>query len=167
MGDWQTRAEIWLAREQMGDDEAAEAAFAHAFRALPTIASSGDFVQRAVAAAWRSRAQRRSAWAAGTIAASILFAALTAGTIYSLFGLPGIGRVLTTSAMAAASLVSSLLVAGSVAATWWIATADLGRSLAELLAVPQATAAFAGVALVGVAALSAMRRALGTAWEIR
>ncbi len=167
MNDWRTRAETWLAQERMDEAETADRAFVHVFRALPAIAPAEDFVHRAVAAAWQARRRPQSAWIVGTFAASLLFALVTGGAMYAVFGLSGIGWLLTTTAKTTIGLLSSGIMTASAAAAWWITTANLGRTFVGFLALPQAVATVIGIVLLGIAALSAMRRALDTALEIR
>ena len=59
MGRWRTSTEQWLLSEQQDMDDAADAAFAQAFAALPNVEPSAGFVQRATEAAWLARERQR------------------------------------------------------------------------------------------------------------
>ena len=59
MGRWRTSTEQWLLSEQQDLDDAADAAFAQAFAALPNVEPSAGFVQRATEAAWLARERQR------------------------------------------------------------------------------------------------------------
>jgi hypothetical protein len=159
MAHWRTQTEHWLSSEEQGLDDAADAAFAQVFSALPAADPSPDFVQRTAAAAWRARARERRIVAAAGLAASILivFAAAAAG--YGLFDVAG-GWLLTTAATTVTNASVSVIVAVTTAVQWWFATARAGSAVAGIMATPQSAVALLGIELVGIVALYMLQRLL-------
>ena len=51
--------DAWLTAEQGGDEDAADAALAHVFAAVPKVQPRSVFVEQAVVTAWRWRARHR------------------------------------------------------------------------------------------------------------
>lgn len=159
MGHWRRQRENWLSSEQHGPDDAAEAAFAQAFAALPAVEPSGDFVQRAVETAWMARARRHRAVVFTSLAASILLAAMAGAIVYGIFGIAG-GWLLTTAAQVVTGAIMSVLMAATTAVEWWSAGARAGSMVAAIAAMPQGAAALVTIELVGVAALYTLQRLL-------
>src|SRR5690349_22173516 len=80
--------DAWLMAEQGGEDDAADAALAHLFAAVPKMQPRTAFVEHTVITAWRWRARRRrlvaGAWAA--VAALIIASAAIAYSASPLLG---------------------------------------------------------------------------------
>ena len=57
--------DAWLKAEQGGEEDAADAALAHLFTAVPKVPPRSVFVEQAVINAWRWRARRRRLLAVG------------------------------------------------------------------------------------------------------
>jgi hypothetical protein len=166
MGRWRTHAEAWLAAEERGHDEAAEAALEPVFAALPAVEPSAAFVARAVEAAWAARRRRARLVALGSAAAAVVFAATGVIVLSAVLG----GRaawLLPVAASAASGIVLSLLSAGVTAAGWWSAAADAGLALAAAFSNPYGVAALTVVELVAVGALAALHRLLRSEVDFR
>lgn len=159
MAHWRTHTEHWLSSEQQGLDDAADAAFAQVFSALPAVEPSSDFVQRAAAAAWRARARYRRTVAVAGLAASILVVLTAAAAAYGVFGIAG-GWLVTTAATMVTNAAVSVIVAATTAVEWWFATARAGSAVAGVIATPQSVVALLGIELVGVVALYMLQRLL-------
>lgn len=159
MGRWRTHTEHWLSSEQGEQDDAAEAAFAGIFAALPSVDPSADFVQRATRAAWLARARRRRVIAIASVAATLLLVVLSGAIAYGTFGVAG-GWLLTTALGVVTSSAVSLIVAATTAFQWWFATALAGNTVAGIIATPQSAVALLSVELIGIAALYTLRRLL-------
>ena len=153
MGNWRTNAEQWLSTERQGlDDSEADAAFAAVFAALPAVDPSPGFARRAAEAAWVARRRRRWAIAAGVLAATVSLVAMTGVAAYVMFGVATGGWLVTTAAMAAAGSAVSMLAAVASGVQWWLATAQAGNTVADVVALPQNVAALFMVTVVGVIA---------------
>jgi hypothetical protein len=159
MGRWRTHTEHWLSSEQREQDDAAEAAFAELFAALPSVAPSADFVQRATHAAWLARARRRRVMTIASVAATLLLVVLSGAIAYGVFGVT-VGWLLTTALGVVTSSAVALIVAATTAFQWWSATALAGNTMAGMIATPQSAVALMSVELIGIAALFTLRRLL-------
>src|SRR2546427_793263 len=107
--------ERWLAEEERGHDEGADAAFAQLFAAVPRIEPRPAFVEQAVTAAWRWRARRRRLIASGWAAASVLVAA---GVL---------GLYLASSTLAPVFIKTLAYVSGH-AVPWFVAYATVAMN---------------------------------------
>jgi hypothetical protein len=159
MAGWRSRMDNWLSLQQQDLDEAADAALAEVFAALPPVEPSPDFVQRAVAAAWAEHARaRRTALLAGAAAAALV-ALTSAAVAYTVFGMAG-GWLLTTAAAALSGSAVTLLDAASTAVQWWLATVRIGDAVAAVVTRPVGAAAVVTIELMGAVALYTLRRLL-------
>ena len=149
--------ERWLAREERGDEQGAESAFAHLLAAVPRIEPQPGFSERVGAATWRRR-QRQRVMARAARAAALLLAA-SGGVAASWMALLYAGPWLLTSgaAMASGSLVG--IVAGVVAGfEWWAAGARVAVVMGETLAHRETAGALLAVEVVGATALYALHQ---------
>ena len=168
MGEWRTHAEQWLSTERQGlDDAQADAAFAAVFAALPAVEPSADFARRATEAAWVARRRRRWAIAAGILVAPVLLVAMTGAAAYVIFGIAAGGWLVTTAVMAAVGSAVSVLATVATGLQWWLATAQAGNTVADVVALPQSVAALFMVTMVGVIALFALHRLLQSEPKLR
>ena len=154
-----TELERWLAEEESGEDEAADAAFAHLFAAVPKIEPEPAFVQQADTAAWQWRARRRRLVALAWAATVVL---VTAGAVAAYVASPQ----MATSVIKAFAFVSSrsvpwLVAYTTVAMDWWWTLARVGGVVASALITPARLVAIVGVELVGILAFVALQRIAG------
>lgn len=158
MEKWQEDTQRWLASEQLDSVDAADAAFARVFAALPTAEPAPDFVERAVSAAWQAGVRRRRTVMAGRVAA-ITVLALGGFLAQAAIGYAGAWLVSRTVALATHSVMS---LVGFVASgtEWWSASARVSNSMAAVLATPQAAGTLVAIELTGAAALYALQRLL-------
>ena len=167
MGRWRTHVETWLAAEQDGRDDAAEAAFDRVFAAVPGVEPSPAFVARTVEAAWAARGRRRRLAILTAAAAAALVVVGTSGVVlYTALD----GRaawLLTTAASLASSSVRWLLSAGVTGTGWWAAVADAGLIIAAAIARPYSMAVLTAIELVAAAALVMLHRLLRSDIELR
>jgi hypothetical protein len=166
MGRWRTDTDAWLAAEQEGRDETADAALNRVLTALPAIEPSPAFAARAAEAAWAASTRRRRLIGLAAAAAAVVLAATVAVVVYTALG----GRVawlLTTTATAASGAALSLLAAGVTLAGWWSAAATAGRTIATAVATPYSVAALVAIELVAGAALVMLHRLLRSEVELR
>jgi hypothetical protein len=151
--------ERWLAEEASGHEDAADAAFAHLFAAVPKVEPNPAFVEQAVTAAlrWRTRRRRLVAFA---WAATILLVA--AGVGIALFGAPRIATsVIKGFAFVSGRAVPWLLAYTTVAMSWWLTLGHVGSVIASALITPARAVALVGVELVGLLAFYALQRIAG------
>jgi len=99
--------ERWLLSEDTGQDDAAEAEFAHLFTALPRVEPGADFIQRTVTEVWRVRARRRRILALGWAATIIL---VVGGAVMAYFASPRL----------ATSVIKALAFATGRSVPWWL-----------------------------------------------
>ena len=154
----QDRAQLerWLASEATEQDDAADAAFAHLFAALPKVEPRGDFVIRTTARVWGARTRRRRVAVFGWAAAVVVAAAGS---------LAGYAAAAPASAWAVKTGVQVMshtmpwLVAYATEAMnlWWVA-ARVGNHIAVAIAAPPRAAALVAVELVGMVAFFALQR---------
>jgi hypothetical protein len=148
--------EHWLLSEARDQDEAAEAAFAHLFAALPKVAAGAGFVERTMAAAWRVRARRRRmvalAWAASMVVA-------VAGAVLAYTTTPYVGPwAIKTAAFATGHSLPWLISYTTVALDWWWTLGRIGGHVADAIATPARTTALVVVELIGILAFFALHR---------
>jgi hypothetical protein len=151
--------DAWLIAEERGDEDAAEAAFADLFAAVPRVEPRAMFVEQAVTVAWRWRAVRRRrlamAWAA---AALLILGVATAGY----FASPLFARAaVKTIAFVSGRIVPWLVAYGTVALHSWLTLGHVGAVIAGALLTPGRMAAVVGVELVGLLAFYALHRVAG------
>ena len=149
----------WLVEERGGDEEPAEAAFAHMFAALPAIVPRGDFVDRTVDTAWRARVRRHRMLVLMRAAALLLFAVGGAALAYVVASSGG-AWVLRTGAVLVSRSFVWLIVSIAGGMEWWSSLARIGNGVAEAVAMPQGTAALVVIELVGALSLYALHRLL-------
>ena len=151
--------EHWLAEEASGRDEAADAACAHLFTALPKVEPNPAFVEQAVTAALRWRTRRRRlvacAWAA-----TILLVAVGVALVF--LGAPRIATsVIKGFAFVSGRAVPWLLAYTTVAMSWWLTLGHVGGVIASALITPGRVVAVVGVELFGLLAFYALQRIAG------
>lgn len=164
--------ERWLASEALGDEQAAESAFATLFAEVPRIEPQPSFVERARAAAWRSRLRRRVMARAARAAALLLVA--TGGVSASWLALLYAGPWLVMSGAGMASGSLGGIVTGAVTGIeWWATGARVAVVIGETLARREAAGVLLAVEVVGALALYVLHQlirsvdAKGTWWEVR
>ena len=151
--------ERWLAEEERGHDEAADAAFAQLFAAVPTIEPSPAFVGQVVAAAWQWRARRRRLVVVGWAAASVLVAA---GALAAYLASPTLAPVfIKTLAFVSGHAVPWFVSYATVAMNSWFTLLHVGSVIASALVTPARAAALVGVELFGLLAFFALHRIAG------
>jgi hypothetical protein len=148
--------DAWLIAEQSGEEDAADAAFAHLFAAVPKIEPRPAFTEQAVVAAWRWRARRRRlyafAWSAAV--AMVLAATATAFVASPLLARSGI----KTIAYLSGHTLPWLVAYASVALHGWLTLAHVGAVIAGALLTPGRVVAVVGVELLGILAFYALQR---------
>ena len=148
--------DAWLAAEQGGDEDAADAALAHLFATVPKVQPGSVFVEQAVTTAWRWRARRQRvlvlAWtaAAALVLAVVVFA-------YSASPLLG-GSIVKAIAYLSGHTVPWLIAYASVALHGWLTLGHVGAVIAAALVTPGRVAAVVGVELFGILAFYALHR---------
>ena len=151
--------EHWLLSEERDQDEAADAAFAQVFAALPKVDPGPGFVDRTVGAAWRLRARRRRmvalAWAATVVVAA-------AGATVTYGAAPYLGSwAIKTAAVTTGHSVPWLISYATVALDWWWTVGRIGGHVAGAIATPERATALVGVELIGILAFFALQRLAG------
>ena len=151
--------DAWLKAEQGGEEDAADAALAHLFAAVPKVQPRSVFVEQVVTTAWRWRARRQRllavAWTAA--AALVLAAAAIAYFAYPLLG----GSVVKAIAYLSGHTVPWLIAYASVALHGWLTLGHVGAVIAAALMTPGRVAAVVGVELLGILAFYALHRIAG------
>jgi hypothetical protein len=151
--------ERWLLSEETGQDDAAEAEFAHLFTALPRVEPDADFVQRTVTEVWQMRARHRRILALGWAATMIL---VVAGAVTAYVASPFLAtKVIKAIAFASSRSVPWLVAYTTVAMDWWWTLARVGGAVASALMTPARVVAVLGVELVGILAFFALQRIAG------
>ena len=151
--------EAWLEAEQGGQDEAADAAFAHLFAAVPKAEPRPAFVEQAVTTAFRWRARRRRLMVFCATAA-VFLVGIAAMFAYG-FG-PQIGAGLIKGfAVASGRVVPWLVAYAKVALDWWWTLGRVGSVIASAVLTPARVVALVGVELVGLLAFFALHRIAG------
>jgi len=153
--------EHWLVAEQGDLEDAADAALAQLFAAVPRVEPLPAFVHQAVASAWRWRARRRRlvafAWAA-----SLLL--VVAGAVAFYFASPLVATTaIKTLAFASGRTVPWLIAYTTVAVNGWLTLGHVGTVIASALVTPGRAVAVVGVELVGILAFFALQRIAGAA----
>ena len=150
----------WLMAEEGGDEEAADAAFAHLFSAVPRVEPRPMFVEQVVIAAWAWRARRRRQMALLWAAAAVVLVAAAAAS--ASVASPVLARtVVKTIAFVGGHTVPWLVAYASVALHGWLTLGHVGAVIAGTLMTPGRVAALVGVELVGILAFYALRRVAG------
>jgi hypothetical protein len=155
--------ERWLSSEEAEQDaaadDAADAAFAHLFAAMPQIEPGAEFVQRTVAGVWRLRARRRRAvafaWAASVVIAA---AGCVAGYVVAV---PVCVWMVKTGVLVTSHAAPWLIAYATVAIGWWSTLGHVGSVIASALITPARASAVVGVELVGLVAFFALQRIAG------
>lgn len=153
----------WLAADQAGRDEEADAAFKKAFAALPDLPAGPGFTAatlQAVAAAVAADARRARRARVGVITVASI------GTVLGLyFGAGLIVSALSTAMVGLLDLIVAMVVRGANAAdqgaNLWSVLFGLGRAAAAFLAEPKVTVTLLAIQGIAAAALFALQRLLG------
>jgi hypothetical protein len=148
--------DAWLRAERSGEEDAADAAFAHLFTSVPKVQPRSLFVEQAVITASRWRARRRWILAAAWTAAAALIIAAVA-TVFA--ASPLLGRSFVKAiAFVSGHTVPWLVAYASVALHGWLTLGHVGAVIASALMTPGRVAAIVGVELLGFAAFYALHR---------
>jgi len=151
--------ERWLAEEESGHEDAADAALTQLFAAVPRIETSPAFVDQAVMAAWRWRTRRRRLIAFGWAAASVLVAA---GVLAAYVASPRLAPVFIKAvAFVSGHGVPWFVSYATVAMNSWLTLVHVGGVIASALVTPARVAALVGVELFGLLAFFALQRIAG------
>ncbi len=153
----------WLAADEAGRDDEADAAFKKTFAALPPVVVPAPFTAgtlhavSAVLAADRRRAR---------LARVAVVAVTSLGTALGLyFGAGWIVSALSTAMVAFLDLVVAVVVKGAAAAdhgaNLWGVLFGLGRAAAAFLTEPKVTITLLAIQGIAAAALFALQRLLG------
>ena len=148
--------DAWLAAEQGGDEDAADAALAHLFAAVPKVQPRSVFVEQVVTTAWRWRARRRRLFVVAWPAAAAL---VVAGTVIAYFASPLLaGSAIKAIAYLSGHTVPWLIAYATVALHGWLTLGHVGAVIAAALITPGRVAAVVGVELLGILAFYALHR---------
>jgi hypothetical protein len=151
--------ERWLAEEESGQDDAADAAFARLFTALPRLEPTPAFVEQAVTAALQWRARRRRLIALGWATVLVLVAV---GAFGAYLASPTLAPVFIKGlAVVSGRAVPWFVAYTTVAMNWWLTLAHVGGVIASALVTPARVAALVGVELFGILAFFALQRIAG------
>jgi hypothetical protein len=151
--------ERWLAAEESGGDDAADAALARLFAAVPKVEATPAFVHDAVTSAWRWRARRRRAVAFAWAAAVLL---VCVGAVAFYFASPWLAMIaVKVLAFASGRAVPWLIAYATVAMKGWLTLGHVGTVIAAALITPGRTVAVVGVELVAILAFFALQRIAG------
>jgi len=154
----------WLQAEQSGQEELAEIMLARLVAQLPAIEPSAAFVDRAVQAAWRTRAHRRRVRVA-LVAAAALIAMAGVAAVYALAPF-AMGLIASGAVVISHGLVWLVTSAGEGARWWWIAE-RIGTAVLDTISAPSAAAAIAAVEMILLLVIYAFRHVLGKDYEKR
>jgi hypothetical protein len=148
--------ERWLASEATGQEDAADAAFAHLFAAVPKVEPGAEFVDRTTARVWGERTRRRRVAVLGWAAAVVLAAA---GSLAGYLAAAPVSAWAVKTGVQVMSHAMPWLVAYATEAMtlWWVA-ARVGNHIAIAIATPPRAAALVAVELVGIFAFFALQR---------
>lgn len=151
--------EAWLIAEERADEDAADAAFAHLFAAVPKVEPRPTFVEQVVTAARGWRARRRQRLVVAWTAPIVLVGAIA---VSGYFGSPVLARAAVKAiAFVSGTMVPWLFAYGSVALHGWLTLGHVGAVIAGALMTPGRVAALVGVELVGILAFYALQRIAG------
>ena len=151
--------ERWLAEEASGQDEAADAAFAHLFAAVPRTEPTTAFVEQTVNSALRWRARRRRLMAITWAAVVVL---LTIGSVAAYYASPRLASAaIKTFTFTSSHVVPWLVAYTRVAMEWWWTLGRVGTVIVSAVMTPGRAVAIVGVELVGILALFALLRVAG------
>lgn len=155
----QKQLERWLAEEESGHEDAADAAFAQLFTSMPRLEATPTFVEQAVAAASQWRVRRRRLVALGWAAAAVLVAA---GVLAAYLASPTVAPVFIKALVFVSGRAVPWFVAyTTVAMNWWLTLVHVGGVIASALTTPARAAALVGVELFGLLAFFALQRIAG------
>ncbi len=148
--------ERWLASEATEQDDAADAAFAHLFAAVPKVEPRAEFVERTAARVWGERMRRRRVAVFGWAAAVVI---ATAGSLVGYAAAAPASAWAVKTGVRVMSDAMPWLVAYATEAInlWWVA-ARVGNHIAVAIATPPRAAALVAVELVGIFAFFALQR---------
>lgn len=165
-------ADRWLANEHEEQEDAAEAAFAQMFTALPRVEPSAGFVDRTVHVALRRRARRRAAMMVARVAACTVIAAAGFGLAYVALAYAG-ASIFSAGVATAARVLAKPIVFVATRVEWWSILARAAAGVGEAIATPQTQAVLIAGEVIGVLAVYGLQRLLRTApvmtdsWEAR
>ena len=148
--------ERWLASEAAGQEDAADAAFAHLFAAVPKVEPRAEFVELTAARVWAERARRRRFAVLGWAAAVVIAAA---GSLagYAAAAPAGAWAIKTGIQLMSHAMPWLFAYATEAMNLWWVA-ARVGNHLALAIATPPRAAGLVAVELVGIFAFFALQR---------
>ena len=147
--------ERWLTDESTEDD-AADAALAHLFAAVPKVEPRADFVERTIARVWNERARRRRVAVGGWAAAAIVVAAGSVAGYAA--AAPASAWAVRTAVQVLSYAMPWLVAYGTEAMSLWRVAALVGNHIAMALATPPRAAALIAVEILGILAFVALRR---------
>lgn len=151
-----TELERWLFSEETGQEEAADAAFAHLFAAVPKVEAGAEFTERTLGRIWRARERRRRIAALGWAAAIVITAA---GSLAGYVAAEPAGAWAVKSGVLVISRAMPWLLAyATEMMNLWLVLARIGSHVAAAIATPPRAAALVGVELVGIFAFFALQR---------
>jgi len=155
----QHELERWLDAEGDGEDDAADAAFAQLFTAVPRVEATPAFIERTVVATWQWRTRRRRLVAFGWAAAVAL---VVAGAAMAYLASPLAATPLIKGiAFVSGRSLPWMVAYARVAMDWWWTLGHVGGVVAAALVTPARVTAIVGVELVGLLAFFALQRIAG------
>jgi hypothetical protein len=163
--NWRPELDRWLDVEQHGTDEAADAAFASLFRAVPPRAPSSAFAGRVMEAVGRVDrfwpVWTESWWLRGALAASMLLTGMAAAGVAPA-ALAGSGLLWVTRGLGAGAwLLGLLLSAFKAGLEVWGVLAGVGQTALLVLQTTPVCLFVVVNLMVTAASFAALRRLLG------
>jgi hypothetical protein len=152
----QRDAEQWLVSEQQGHDDAAEAAFARVFQALPRIEPRADFVDRVIMATWVAERRRRRTQRLARSAAVLLVALAGAAIGYGAVDMSGGWVAGEITAVVSHGLRGFIFIVRTGVKSWAV-IARIGSDVGTVLTTPQTTGALLVMELIGMVAVLGLR----------
>ena len=149
--------DVWLAREQQGDEDLAEAAFAQLFAALPKVEPGLAFFERTAQAAWRARARHRRVVMAARVAASLVIATGGLGVAYVAIAYGGAPLITAGVALVSRAIIGPILFVANLI-EWWSTIARAAATVGDAIATPLSQVALISAELWCVFAVYALQR---------
>lgn len=155
----------WSEAEEMGREDAADAAFADVFRSsVRERAVAPDFVARTMAAV--AQTAELDARRAHRIRNVLVPAAIVTALVGGYFSLGLIGSLLSAAVVGLLDLIGAAAVgavdAVQTGAGIWVVFKALGRAAGSFITSPSVTATLLAAQIIAIAALIALQRLLGS-----
>ena len=148
----------WLQAEQSAQEEIAELMFAQLIAEMPGVEADAAFVNRTAKIAWRTHTRHRLLTHCALLAAALLIAIGTVGSIYELRELAV--RMVASSAVLFSHGLVWVLTSASDALRWWSIAERIGDAVREGIADPSKAAGLAALEILVLLAIYAFRKVL-------